>query len=184
MTNETLSTIKNRRSIRNFKNEQIKDDELQAVLDAGIYAPSANDQAWHFTVIQNKELLSWLNYEAKESAKKYKPLKELANNEGFNIFYSAPTVILVSGEEKAIAIESDCAAATENMLLAAESIGLGSCWIGFVLVAFNSPKAKEYLKELGIPDGYKPYASVALGYKNVEAVSAPPRKLNLINYIK
>lgn len=184
LTNETLSTIKNRRSIRNFKNNQIKDDELQAVLDAGIYAPSAHEQAWHFTVIQNKELLAWLNYEAKERAKQYEPLQELANNEGFNIFYGAPTVILVSGEEKAIAIESDCAAATQNMLLAAESIGLGSCWIGFVLVAFNSPKAKEYLKELGVPDGYKPYASVALGYKKIEAVYAPPRKLNLINYIK
>ena len=69
--------------------------------------------------------------------KQYKPLKELANNEGFNIFYEVPTVILVSGEE-AIAIESDCAAATQNMLLAAEPIGLGYaglvlCW--WLLVA-------------------------------------------------
>jgi len=184
LTNETLSIIKNRRSIRNFKDEQIKDEELQAVLDAGIYAPSANDQAWRFTVIQNKELLAWLNCEAKEIAKQYEPLQELANNEGFNIFYGAPTLILVSGEEKAIAIESDCAAATQNMLLAAESIGLGSCWIGFVLVAFSSPKAKEYLKELGVPDGYKPYASVALGYKNIESVETPQRKPDVINYIK
>lgn len=184
LTNETLSTIKNRRSIRNFKSKQIKDEELQAVLDAGTYAPSANDQAWHFTVIQNRELIAWLNCEAKEIAKQYEPLKELANSEGFNIFYEAPTVILVSGEEKAIAIESDCAAATQNMLLAAESIGLGSCWIGFVLVAFNSPKAKEYLKELSVPEGYKPYASVALGYKNIESVKALPRKPDVISYIK
>ncbi|RXA21689.1 nitroreductase family protein [Methanosarcina sp. MSH10X1] len=184
LTNETLSTIKNRRSIRNFKNKQIKDEELQAVLNAGTYAPSANEQAWHFTVIQNKELLAWLNFEAKEIAKQYEPLQDLANNERFNIFYNAPTVILVSGEEKAIAIESDCAAATQNMLLAAESIGLGSCWIGFVLVMSGSPKAKEYLKKLGVPDGYKPYASVALGYKNAEVSIAPPRKLNVINYIK
>ena len=84
--------------------------------------------------------------------KQYKPLKELANNEGFNIFYEVPTVILVSGEE-AIAIESDCAAATQNMLLAAESIGLGSCWIGFVLVAFNNSKAKEYLKKIRYSGG-------------------------------
>lgn len=184
LTNETLATIRNRRSIRNFKDEQIKDEELQAVLDAGVYAPSANDQAWHFTVIQNKELLAWLNHEAKEIAKQYEPLKELANNEGFNIFYEAPTLVLVSGEEKAIAIESDCAAATQNMLLAAESIGLGSCWIGFVLVAFSSSKAKDYLKELGIPEGYKPYASVALGYKNTESIKASPRKPGVINFIK
>ena len=128
--------------------------------------------SWHFKVIQNRELLAWLNCEAKEIVKQYKPLKELANNEGFNIFYGAPTVILVSGKEGAIAIESDCAAATQNMLLAAESIGLGSCWIGFVLVAFNNSKAKEYLKKLGIPEGYKPYASVAL-YKNTESPKHP-----------
>lgn len=184
LTNDTLSTIKNRRSTRNFKNEQINDDELQTILDAGLCAPSANQQAWHFTVIQNKELLDWLNREAKEGAKQYEPLRAMASNENFNIFYGAPTVILVSGEEKAMVIESDCAAATQNMLLAAESIGLGSCWVNFVILAFTRPKAAEYLKELGVPDGYRPYASVALGYKNIETTNAPPRKPNLINYIK
>lgn len=186
LTNDTLSTIKNRRSARNFKNEQIKDDELGAVLDVGIYAPNAaNQQAWHFTVIQNKELLAWLNRETKERSRQYEHLQKMANYESFNIFYGAPTVILVSGEEKkAMVIESDCAAATQNMLIAAESIGLGSCWINFVLLAFNSPKAKEHLKKLGVPDGYRPYASVALGYKKIEAINVPPRNLNLINYIK
>lgn len=49
LTSETLKTIKNRRSTRSFKNEQIKDNELQAVLEAGAYAPSGNDQAWYFS---------------------------------------------------------------------------------------------------------------------------------------
>jgi nitroreductase len=186
LTNDTLNTIKSRRSIRSFKDEQIKDDEVEAVLEAGMYAPSAgNQQAWHFTVIQNKELLAWLNREAKERAKQLddEHIKKMANNESLNIFYGAPTVILVSGEEKAMVIEADCAAATQNMLLAAESVGLGSCWVNLVLFAFNSPKAKEYLKELGVPDGYKPFSSVALGYKKIEAINAPARKSNLINYI-
>ena len=69
LTNDTLKTIKSRRSTRNFKNEQIKDDELQAILEAGMYAPSANQQAWHFTVIQNKDMLARLNREAKGIAK-------------------------------------------------------------------------------------------------------------------
>ena len=67
--NETLKIIKQRRSIRSFKDEQIKEEELQAVLEAGLYAPNAGDQAWHFTVIQNKELLDRLNFAAKEAAK-------------------------------------------------------------------------------------------------------------------
>lgn len=52
-----------------------------------------------------------------------------------------------------------------------------------MLVAFSSSRAKEYLKELGIPEGYKPYASVALGYKNTKSIKASPRKPNVINYI-
>ena len=150
-----------------------------------MYAPNAGDrQAWHFTVIQQAELLAWLNREAKENAKQVAHLREMANNEGLNIFYGAPTVILVSGEANAIVMESDCAAATQNMLLAAESLGLGACWIDFVLLAFTGPKAQDYLPELGVPDGYKPYASVALGYKKSETGNAAPRKADLINYIR
>jgi nitroreductase len=184
---DTLKTIKIRRSIRSFKAEQIKDDELGSVLEAAMYAPSAgNQQAWHFTVIQNKELLDWLNHTAKEAAKQHENehIRKMAENESLNIFYGAPTLIIVSGNEQAMAIESDCAAANQNMLLAAESIGLGACWINFVLIAFQSANGKEYSKELGIPDGYKPYCSTALGYKKAEAVNAPARKTDLVNYIK
>jgi len=65
LTNETLKVIKERRSIRSYKKEQIKDEELQAVLEAGSYAPNTGDQAWHFTVIQKKEILEKINYLAK-----------------------------------------------------------------------------------------------------------------------
>lgn len=57
IVNETLKIVKERRSIGNFRNEQIKEKELQAVLEAGLYAPNPGDQAWHFTVVQNRELL-------------------------------------------------------------------------------------------------------------------------------
>lgn len=65
ITSETLKIIKQRRSIRSYKDEQIKDEELQAVLEAGLYAPNAGGQAWHFTVVQNKGLLERLNHAAK-----------------------------------------------------------------------------------------------------------------------
>ena len=81
-------------------------------------------------------------------------------------------------------LEADCAAATQNLLLAAESIGLGSCWIFFVLLAFNSPQGSELRKELKIPEGYKPYDSAVLGYKKDTFVNVPERKPNLITYIK
>lgn len=187
IVNETLNVIKQRRSIRSFKDEQIKEEELQAVLEAGLFAPNAGDQAWHFTIIQNKELLNRLNIAAKEAAKKqdFKHLKELGNNEKFNCLYGAPTLVIVSGDEQApIPLDADCAAATQNLLLAAESIGLGSCWIFFVLLAFYSPQGLELRKELKIPDGYKPYDSAVLGYKKDTVVYVPERKPNLITYIR
>lgn len=187
VTNETLKVIKQRRSIRSFKEEQIKEEELQAVLEAGLYAPSAgNQQAWHFTVIQRKEVLERLNFVAKEAAKQLdnEHVRKMASNEKFNIYYGAPTVIVVSGREEAMVIESDCAAATENLLLAAESVGLGSCWVNFTIIGLNSPMGADLKKELGIPDDYRPYSSVALGYKQVAAVNAPERKSNLVTYVR
>lgn len=187
IVNETLQTIRNRRSIRSFKEEQITEEELQTVLEAGLYAPSAvNQQAWHFTVIQNQELLNRLNLHAKEAAKTFddEHIRAMANNDKLHIFYGAPTVILVSGKETATSIESDCAAANENMLLAAESIGLGACWVNLILFLFYHPDANKFRQQLGIPDGFKPFCSIALGYKKANAVNAPARKPNRVHYIR
>ncbi len=66
--NQVLETIKNRRSVRKFKKEQLKDSEIEAILEAAIYAPTAlNEQPWHFTVIQNKELLDEINTVSKKT---------------------------------------------------------------------------------------------------------------------
>jgi hypothetical protein len=81
-------------------------------------------------------------------------------------------------------LDADCAAATQNLLLAAESIGLGSCWIFCVLLAFYSPQGPELRKALKIPEGYKPYDSTVLGYKKNPVVNIPERKPNLITYIR
>ena len=187
IVNETLKIIKQRRSIRSFEDEQIKEEELQSVLEAGLYAPNAGDQAWHFTVIQNKELLDRLNLAAKEAAKQtdIEHLRELGDNQKFNCLYGAPTLIIVSGNKEApVPLEADCAAATQNLLLAAESIGLGSCWIFFAILAFNSPQGSELRKILKIPKGYKPYYTAVFGYKKGTVINVPNRKPNLITYIK
>jgi nitroreductase len=187
IVNETLKTIKQRRSIRSFRDEQIKDEELQAVLEAGMYAPNAGNQAWHFTVVQNRDLLRRLNTTAKEAAKhmNMEQLKALGEDEKFDCLYGAPTLVIISGDEKApMPLEADCAAATENMLLAAESLGLGSCWIFFVLMALYPPQGAELRKELKIPEGYRPYYSAIFGYRKDTAPDAAERKPNLITYIR
>jgi nitroreductase len=185
--NETLKVIRERRTTRKFKAEQIKEEELQAIIEAGIYAPSAhNQQSWNFTVIQNKELIEELNTESKEAAKNFpdKLIQKMANNDKFNVFYGAPTVIIVSGMDNGMMPQVDCAAASENMLIAAESLDVGACWNGFVGFLFNSEKGAEYKAKLNIPKGFTPYYAIVLGYKDVRMTNAPARRENTVQYIR
>jgi nitroreductase len=187
VTNETLRIIRRRRSIRSYKDKQIEEDELQAILEAGMYAPNAGGQAWHFTVVQDSKMLDRLNLAAKEAARQHgmEHLRSLGNNEKFNCLYGAPTLIIVSGNERSpMPLDADCAAATENMLIAAESIGVGSCWIFFVLMAFYSPQGPELRRLLKIPDGYKLYDAAAFGYTKVRTAKAVDRKPGLVTYIR
>jgi nitroreductase len=184
--NETIKTLLIRRSIRKYKDEQIKEEELQAILEAGKFAPSAmNQQSWHFSVIMNKELLQKINEACKDVFSKSgnKSYEDRAKAENFSLFYNASTYIIVSGNETAIAPQIDCALTLGNMFLSAESIGIGSCWIHAITQLFNTKEGLALKKELGIPDGYNAFGSGAFGYKATEP-KAPPRKENIINIIK
>lgn len=185
--NETLKTILNRRSIRSYKPEQIKDEELYTILEAGKYAPSAmNQQSWHFTVVQNKEVLKKINESCKSAFLNSgnKNFEARAKAEDFEVFYKAPTFIIVSGDEKAIAPQDDSSLAIGNMLLAAESLDIGSCWIHAMNFLFSTNEGKALKKELGIPEGYVSIGSAAFGYKAVENPAPAPRRENTVNIIK
>lgn len=185
--NETIKTILSRRSVRAYKQEQIKDDDLQAILKAGMYAPSAlNQQSWHFTVVQNKEILEKINQTCKSILLNTgnKQSEEMARSETFSVYYNAPTLIIVSGEEKAIAPQYDCAVANENMFISAASMGIGSCWI-HALTQFDSyEEGNALIKELGIPEGNKIFAGGAFGYSISESPGALPRKENVITMLQ
>ena len=185
--NETLKNIRNRRSTRAFLPEQLNDTDVQDIIDAGIYAPSAtNKQPWHFTVIQRKDIIDRLSDAFKEIARKSdnEYIRRFADNEKFHVFYNAPTVVLVSGDKNNEYASVDCAAAVENMLIAAESLEIGSCWIGLIAYLLNSEEGAELVKELEIPEGFKQIHAFCLGYKKIEITNAPARKENTVNYIK
>ncbi|MGB9936634.1 MAG: nitroreductase family protein [Methanobacterium sp.] len=182
--NKVVENIKNRRSIRRYKNEQIKDEELDLILESAIYAPTGhNDQPWYFTVIQNKELINEMSEECKRimSDLPIEWIAKMGKAEHLHIFYNAPTVVVVSGKEDATSPIHDCSAAIQNMMLAAESMDIGSCWIGLARFFF---KNEENIKKLGIPEGYRPYHGVCLGYKESLSNKAPERNRNVVNYIK
>ena len=185
--NKTLQTILNRRSIRMFKQEQIKDEELQSILESGRFAPSGmNKQPWHFTVIQNENLLNRVNIFIKESIIKSdnNPMAKRAKAENFSIFYNAPMLIIASGDEKVSTAQFDCTLALGNMFLASESLEIGSCWIHAISVVLNTEQGRALIHELGIPDGYIAFASGAFGYKATESPSPAPRKEGTVNIIK
>ena len=184
MENAVLKAIENRRSTRKYKEEQITEEELQALLDAGIQAPSANNsQSWHFTVIQNKDMINLMSNLSREMMLKsdIEYIVNMGKNVS-NIFYNAPTVIVISGKKDVSSSLVDCSAAIENMLIAAESIGLGTVWIGLIRYFFTFG---DEVKKLQIPDGYEPCYAVAIGYKENDRVLGPSkRNKEVVNYIR
>jgi nitroreductase len=174
--NEVLKAIAARRSARRFLTEQIKDAELEAIIAAAMQAPSAhNDQSSYFAVVQKKELIDGMSEGSKVEMRKapYDWMAAAGSNEALNIYYEAPTVIIVAGRKDAIAPLVDACAAIQNMLIAAESLGIGGCWIGFAKFFFTGP---DRYRELGIPEGYEAYYGVALGYRPEGPVAKPPSR--------
>lgn len=185
--NEVIQAILDRRSVRVYSEEQIKQEDLDLILKSGQYSPSGcNMQSWHFTVVQDKELMTQMNIETKKILANCENeyFKSFANNESYNIFYNAPTIIIVSGEKSALTPQIDCAAATENMSLAADSLGIGTCWIGLVTFLFKDGSGEKFIKQLEIPEGYEPYYALTLGYKKYPNPKPQPRRENTVNYIK
>ncbi len=185
--NETLAVIKSRRSIKEYKPQQIADSELQAILEVALLAPNArNQQPWHFTVIQNKQVLDRMVSIIKENIFKSDIdfLKERASAPNYNTFHHAPTVILISADETSQTAQIDCALAAENILLAAASLNIGSRIITSSRLLFESEEGNQLGKELGIPDGYTYICTISLGYKDGEAPATPPRNKDVINYVK
>jgi nitroreductase len=182
--NQIMEIIKNRRSVRQYSPKQIKDEELETILESAIYAPTGhNDQPWHFTVIQNTDLINEINDGAKESMKEMEIewISKLGSIEDFNIFHRAPTVLIVSGRKDATTPMVDCSAAVQNMLLVAESMDIGSCWIGFARFYFINP---ENMKKLEISQDYEVHFGVSLGYKVKENPKAPERNNDVYTYFK
>lgn len=184
--NEVIQNILNRRSVRIYTEEQIRQEDLELILQAGLFAPSGcNTQPWHFTVVQNKELINELSVESKKTFANSdnEMFRKMANNENYNIFYNAQTIIVVSGEKNNHTSQIDCAAASENMILAAESLGIGTCWIGLLAFLFMSEKVGEYINKLQIPDNYEPYYAITFGYKKYSNAKPPARRESTVNYI-
>ena len=187
--NETIRTILRRRSVRAYRPDQIERVSLDLILDAGAYAPSAmNQQPWHFTVVQDRELLQRLETSCRtvflESP--VEALRKVAERDDFRVFYNAPTLIIVTGDSEALAPLYDCTLAMQNMMLAAASLEIGSCWMHSVMMFHETQKGKALFREMGIvfPERHEPYAAAVFGYGSGALPEPEPRKTGSVTILE
>lgn len=156
-----------RRSIRAYMDRQVEDDLLDKVLEAGLYAPTARDnQKALMVVVQDPETLAdleRLNAEEMTSA-------------GSHPFYGAPTCIIVFADGKDKNWIQDGSLVMGNLMNAAHTLGLGSCWINRAMEVFDGPAGKAYMEKWGIPAHYRAVANCILGHVKGDAPTAHPRK--------
>ncbi len=185
--NQIIQNMLDRRSSRAFQPEQLKEEELQLILTAGLAAPSANNsQPWHLTVIQDQDILNWIVEKNKEKMRQSDnpEVVQRGNDSSTHNFYHAPTVIILSADQNRAYGKSDCANVVTQMALAAHSIDIGSCYIASFMQAFAGAQSQLLIDKIGIPQGYQPVFSLALGYRIGDLPPAKPRKENAVTYLR
>ncbi len=159
-------TLFERRSIKAYKTEQIKENELDYVLEAGLYAPSGrNLQSSVMVAVRDADTVAEIS-------------KMNASVMGVDTdpFYGAPTVVIVFADSKIPTYFEDGCLTMGNMLNAAHEIGLGSCWIHRAHQVFETERGKALMKEWGIPESYIGIGNCILGYAKGDAPAPAPRR--------
>lgn len=173
MENKIIENILTRRSVRSFLNDEVEQDKIDLILKAGSYAPSGmGKQSPVIICIKDK------TYRDKISALNAKVL-----NSSNDPYYGATIIILVLADKNIHTNIEDGSCALENMMLAAHSLGLSTCWIHRAREMFDSQEGKDLLKEWGISEELIGIGSLALGYAKNNNQVAKPRKDNYIKII-
>lgn len=172
---DAYESIVTRRSTRKYKPDAVAPELLQKVIEAGRYAPSGgNNQTNHFLVIQKTEILNKITSLAEAAFAKmtvdentYPSLRNsiLASKKGGYVFsYRAPVLIIVANRKDYGNNMADSVAAIENMMIAANALDLGSCYINQLYWLNEEPSLLSCLRELGLKEDERVYASMVLGY--------------------
>lgn len=187
--NEVIKALMERRSIRKYKVDPINEKDLELILKAATYAPSARGtQAWHITAIVNPARIEELNQAVKKAVQKagFDQYKEMVGQSSYSInFHIAPVFIIVTVDDsKSLCPHEDGALVLSNIFLAAHSLGLGACWINQLKFIAEESEFRQVLSGLGTPAGNKLIGCAALGHPAVKNPPAPSRRDGLINIVK
>ena len=183
---DTLELIKTRRSIRKYTDQQVPREDVEKVLEAGIYAANAGGgQRSMVVAVRNAELAARIgrmnmagfsrtglvgNYVSREQPS---VIDDASIKNGF---YDAPTVLCIFCQERFLFSVADAFAIAQNMALEAHALGLGSCIVSRAETTFASNEGQELLKSWGVPEGYICRAFVTLGYCDAPYPPAKPRR--------
>ena len=154
--NEALKNIAERFSCRDFKETPLSERQIEELVKAALSAPSArNLQPWHVIVVTDKALVDELDAEGMSILSTYedKAMYDIFMDRGGKMFYNAPCLFLVLSDGSKWGT-LDSGILCQNVVLAAESLGLGTCIVGMAEIPLYGPKAEEYQKRLGFPEGH------------------------------
>jgi len=169
--NEVMNNILTRRSVRRYKNEPVARELIDTVIEAGLYAASGmNRQSAIFIPVTDRALRDKLS--AMNAA--------VMGREGIDPFYGAPALVIVLADKTAPTYVYDGALAMGNMMLAAHSLGLASCWVHRAKEVFASAEGKEILESLGVHGDYEGIGHLILGYADGEYPAPAPRGENRV----
>lgn len=172
--NEIIKAMETRRSIRGYKEDMVPEELIAEVVEAGTYAATGMGR-------QSPIILAVTNKEVRDRLSKVNA--EIMGTTG-DPFYGAPVVLVVLADKSRPTYLYDGSLVMGNLMLAAYSLGLGSCWIHRAKETFEREEGKAILKELGIEGDYEGIGNCVIGYAKEPAKEAAPRKADYVHYIK
>lgn len=181
--NQTIKNIISRRSVKKYIDKAVPLELLEQIVKAGTYAPTGrNSQSPIIIAVTNKEMrdkLSRINLDIIMG-------KNLATSSGHSDpFYGAPVVLVVLAKKDVATRVYDGSLVMENMMVAANSLGLGSCWIHRAKETFETEEGKQILHALGIEDDYEGIGNCIVGYAAENACKPQAeRKSDWVYWIK
>ena len=177
--NLVIETIMARRSVRMYKDMPVERCKLQKIVECGINAPSGmNKQPWQVRVVDSRDYIDGITDVFRTANPR------MADDASFkNMFRNAPAVIFIASPADGSG-QLDCGLLGENMILAAQSMGLGTCCLGGPVAFMNgNADAKPYVERLNLPEGYTLLYAIAVGYPD-EKPAATPRDVAKVQFVE
>ena len=178
--NQVVQTIFSRRSIRKYKQQPVEHEKIVNILDCGIKAPNGqNKQSWEVRVVTSQEFISGLDSLNRSLA----VARGMDASKIRHASYGAPVMIFIANDTTYDFSQVDCGLLGANMILSAQSFGLGTCCLGGIARTLKLPEAESFLKRLDFPENYNLLYAISLGYPD-ESPAAKPRNIKKIQFIE